>query len=219
MDEKLSNKRVLIAAGLIALGVMSLMNMGALWPIFVMGPGLFMLIPAMIGSRTWAAAFSIPGMFLTGLGALFFVQAWTGYWNSWAYAWTLLPAFVGAGFALMGVRLNEQTLVKVGDWFVYGSLIAFAGFAILFEVIIGISGGIGSLGALLLIGLGFMMLSKGGPVNCAMSKFMGDRVDMGKTKRKPKTKRGEEFLFTGPVVYGSRVSARRLVADEVPADD
>lgn len=217
MNQLCGHHRALIALGLIVLGALSLMSMGMLWPVFVMGPGLLMLLPAMLGGRAWAAAFSIPGMFLTGLGGLFFVQTWTGYWSSWAYAWTLLPVFVGMGFTLMALRLGDASLKWVGDWFVYGGLTAFAGFAVLFEVIIGLNGGIGVPGAAVLIVAGLFLLARDGLLDGVLG-ALSSPADT-KRKRQAKPKRDHEHLFTGPIVYGTPVASRRLPADEVAPND
>jgi hypothetical protein len=194
-----------IALLLIGLGVMSLMGVGLLWPMFIMVPGLIMLSLVYIGGRAGAAAFSIPGMIVTGIGALLFAQNLTGYWESWAYAWTLCGVFLGMGFMLMGQRLEDSALHRFGRHFAHVSLVALAGFAFLFEIIIGISGH-SSLKALLLIGLGLFLATRGtfGPqVALAL-----DRGVKSQPNRKTKPKREADKLFTGPIVYGTRVTSR-----------
>ena len=195
------------AVVLIALGVLSLMGVGLLWPMFILVPGLMMLAVAFGGGRAGAAAMSIPGMIVTGTGALMFVQNLTGYWDSWAYAWTLYGAFLGMGFMLMGLRLNDPGLHRVGRGFVNVSLLAFAGFAFLFEIILGI-GRHGGLNALVLIGLGLFLMTRS-PVCGRIKAMIGNISDLdGKPKRKVKSKRDEDQLFTGPIIYGTRVTSR-----------
>jgi hypothetical protein len=211
------NTRNIAAIVLIGVGLMSLMSMSLMWPMIIMLPGLIMLAIALWGGRAGAAAMSIPGMFVSGLGGLLFIQNWTGYWESWAYAWTLFVTFVGMGFMLMGQRLEERTVHSMGNRLAKVGLFLFAGFAIFFELIIGISGGGGTLGALILVGLGLFLLSREG----ALQSNLGDST---KAKRKTKkTKRAEDQLFTGPVVYGTRASTRsadRLVlTDEGAANE
>lgn len=209
------NKRVLAAIGLIGIGLFSLMSWNLLWPMIIFLPGLVMLSIALFGGRAGAAAMSIPGMLVSGLGGLMFIQNWTGYWQSWAYAWTLFSVFFGMGLMLMGQRLEERSLQSVGDWFVNGGLIAFAAFAIFFELIIGISGGGGTLGALILVGLGLFLLSRDGGLKTIQDKL----ADSSKAKRKTsKTKHAEAPLFTGPIVYGSRASAQRTDRLVLPED-
>lgn len=190
------NTRTVAAIILIGVGLMSMMSLNLLWPMFILLPGLVMLGMALWGGRAGATALSIPGMFVSGLGGLLFIQNWTGYWESWAYAWTLLGVFVGMGFMLMGQRLEERSVHRLGRWFVNGSLVAFAGFALIFELIIGISGGGGTLGALIMVGLGLLLLNRDGGLR---------QSSLGNSA---KAKRDEEPLFTGPIVYGSRASAR-----------
>lgn len=204
--QKSMNCRLIAAVGLVVVGLMSLMSLNLLWPMIILGPGLIMLSLALFGGRTGAAVFSIPGMLVSGLGGLLFIQNVTGYWESWAYAWTLFGVFLGMGLTLMGQRLDDRSLQSVGNWFVYGGFFAFAAFAFFFELIIGISGFGGTLGAVVLIGLGLLLLSRGGGLSAFLTMLSGERP---KTKRKTKkAKRAEDKLFTGPVVYGSRAAAR-----------
>jgi hypothetical protein len=195
---------------------MSLMGVGLLWPMFILVPGLIMLAVALTGGKGGAAAMSIPGMIVTGTGALMFVQNLTGYWESWAYAWTLYGAFLGMGFMLMGQRLGDDSLHHIGHNFVNVSLMAFAGFAFFFEIIIGISGH-GPLNALILIGVGLFLLTRD-PVCQRLQYLIGEIAEPdAKGKRKAKPKRDSDKLFTGPIVYGTRVSSRssaRLSASE-----
>lgn len=193
------SNRLLIGIGLLTLGLMAVMGLDLLWPvIFILLPGLVMLWFAVAGGKIGAAAMSIPGMIVTGTGALMFVQNLTGYWESWAYAWTLYGAFLGFAFALMGSRLEERTLVAVGRWFVYASLAAFAAFGMFFELLI--FSGTGPLGPVLLMAAGLYLLTRS-------ERFAAAVDGSHKSKRKVKGKRGENKLFTGPIVYGSTVRA------------
>jgi hypothetical protein len=205
MDNSRYSGRVIAALILIGLGVMSLMGMGLLWPLFILVPGLLMLAGA-FGGRAGAAALAIPGMITTGTGALLFLQNLTGYWSSWAYAWTLYGAFLGMGFMLMGQQFEDDSLHRVGRGFVNVSLVMFGILAFFFEIVIGISGR-GPLNALILIGLGLFLITRG-----SLSQRIMAALDQGsdsKPKRNVKTKRGEEKLFTGPIVVGTRVTSRR----------
>lgn len=196
------DNRALIAVICIALGVMFFMGIGLLWPMFILVPGLIMLGIALAG-RAGAAALAIPGMIVTGTGALLFLTNLTGYWQSWAYLWTLYAVFLGMGFMLMGHKFEEASLHSIGRAFVYAGMAGFVAFAFFFEIIIGISGGSGAIGALLLIAAGLYLLARDDTGQRLRTALNPD----GKTKRKPKRKR-EEALFTGPVVYGTRVTSR-----------
>ncbi len=212
-----NTSRVFLAVILIGLGVMSLMGIGLLWPLFILVPGLVMLSLAFRGGRTGAAGMSIPGMIVTGTGALLFIQNLTGYWESWAYVWTLYGVFLGMGLMLMGQRLEDSSLHQIGRHFVNFSLIAFAGFAFLFEIVIGI-GGHGPLNALVLIALGLFLLTRGAACG-RMQALIGQVADLnGKPKRKVKPKRDDK-LFTGPIVYGTRVSSSAARLSHSEAED
>lgn len=69
------------------------------WPLIIIGVGLFLLA---IGFLTGTAEMAIPACIVGGIGGLLFYQNATGNWGSWAYAWALIPGFVGVGVALAG---------------------------------------------------------------------------------------------------------------------
>ena len=222
MNCRQSNKsgRVVLAVGLITLGAMSVMGLGLLWPVvFVLLPGLFMLWIAVAGGRLGAVSMAVPGMTVTGTGALLLVQNLTGHWSSWAYAWTLYGAFLGFAFTLMAQRLEEPAFAALGRWFVYASLTAFGVLGAIFELLIFNSSGL--LGALLLIGLGLYLLLRGD----TSERFAAALGRPRKVKRTTKNKRRDNALFTGPVVVGSTVrtdgGARVAVVDveRVPEPD
>ncbi len=210
-----NNDRIFPAIGLILIGVLFLMDVGMLWPMFVLVPGLVMLWIAMSGGKAGAASMSIPGMITTGTGALLFVQNITGYWNSWSYAWTLYAVFFGMGLMLMGQKFEEPGLHNVGRWFARVGMIGFFIFAFFSEVILGVSGGLGSWAPLILIGLGLYLLTRGMSEERLHTLLGGE-----KSKVKNKAKHGEDQLFTGPVIYGTRVTSRdssRLSSDSEPS--
>ena len=182
--------QVIAALIFISLGVLLWLGTDLLWPMFILVPGLILMGIAYSGGKC-AAPFAIPGMLVLGSGALLFFQNLFDYWNSWSYAWTLYGVFLGMGLVIMGQRTESDGLQQIGRAFIKVSLILFAGFAVLMELVIGVGGGRG-LGPVLLIGLGLFLLLRhtGGPA---------------KPKRKNgKRKRPEDALFTGPIVYGSR---------------
>jgi hypothetical protein len=109
------------------------------------------------------------------------------------------------GFMLMGRQLGDQSLHQIGRHFVNFSLIVFAGFAFLFEIVIGISGR-GPINALILIGLGLFLIARG-----TLRQRTLAALD---SKPKRKVKRDSDKLFTGPVVYGTRVTSRLSVSEK-----
>ncbi|MCP4358992.1 MAG: hypothetical protein GY796_13310 [Chloroflexi bacterium] len=84
---------VLILLGQLIPGLADLFDFSRLWPLIFVAIGGLMLLSAVVGSPELA----IPGSVLTGLGLLLFYQNTSGNWSSWAYAWALIPGFVGIG--------------------------------------------------------------------------------------------------------------------------
>jgi hypothetical protein len=64
------------------------------WPLIVIGVGAAFLLS---GAGTTAVGLVIPGAIVLGIGCLLYVQNLTGWWASWAFAWTLIPGFTGLG--------------------------------------------------------------------------------------------------------------------------
>ena len=78
-------------AGIDPLGAVS----DAGWPLFVIAPGVALLVASMFPQPPQGLAFAIPGGIVTSIGLLLFYQQATDHWESWAYAWAL----VGPGAA------------------------------------------------------------------------------------------------------------------------
>ncbi len=67
------------------------------WPFVIIGVGIFLLIFGLIAG---SPGMSIPASIVTGIGGILAYQNATGNWESWAYAWALIPGFVGIGVML-----------------------------------------------------------------------------------------------------------------------
>jgi hypothetical protein len=108
------------------------------WPLFVIIPGVTLLIVGIISLGTGAA---IPGGILTMVGLVLAYQNSTGHWTSWAYAWALVaPGGVGLGLFLQGLRERNSHLVRQGRSLMFiAALIFMVGF-VFFESILNISG-------------------------------------------------------------------------------
>ena len=130
---------VLVVVGLFALGVVALdidlTQYG--WPLFVIIPGLTLLVVGFLGGGQGA---SIPGGIVTMLGLLLAYSHSTGDWPSWAFAWSLIVPFgVGLGMYLQALRDRDLVALKRGRTLIFvGALIFMIGF-VLFESILGIS--------------------------------------------------------------------------------
>lgn len=124
MDKR---QRALIAAGGIAILLGVLVIVGAFlppgsrlvsWPLIVVGVGAAFLSFA---AGTSAVGLVIPGAIVFGVGCLLYVQNLAGWWDSWSFAWALIPGFVGLGLlgfdrmtrASPGVRSTSFILLSV----------------------------------------------------------------------------------------------------------
>jgi hypothetical protein len=97
------------------------------WPIIVVGVGVFLFV---LGLVTGNPGMSVPACIVGGIGLLLYWQNATGNFASWAYAWTLIPGFVGVGVILEGLLGGHfgRGLVR-GGWLILISLVMFAIFA------------------------------------------------------------------------------------------
>ncbi len=100
------------------------------WPLIIIGVGLLLLI---IGLLTGAPAMAVPACIVGGIGGILYVQNATGNWESWSYAWTLIPGFVGVGVMLSGLLSGQGSkAIQEGGGSILVSLVLFAIFGSLF---------------------------------------------------------------------------------------
>jgi len=131
---------VLVVVGLFALGVVifgiDLTQYG--WPLFVIIPGLTLLVVGFLGGGPGA---SVPGGIVTMLGLVLAYQSSSGDWASWAFAWALVaPGGVGLGLYLQALRDRDQSMLRRGRALMFiAAMIFLIGF-VFFESILGISG-------------------------------------------------------------------------------
>lgn len=130
---------VLVVVGIFALGVVlfgiDLTQYG--WPLFVIIPGLTLLVVGFAGVGQGA---SIPGGIVTMLGLVLAYQSSTGDWPSWAFAWALIiPGGLGLGMYLQALRDRDGVSLQRGRTLMFvGAMIFMIGF-VFFESILGIS--------------------------------------------------------------------------------
>jgi hypothetical protein len=131
---------VLVVVGLfylvVQIAAVDLSSFG--WPLFVIIPGVTLLIVGILSLGTGAA---IPGGILTMVGLVLAYQNASGHWTSWAYAWALVaPGGVGLGLFLQGLRERNTNLTRQGRSLMFiAALIFMVGF-VFFESILNISG-------------------------------------------------------------------------------
>jgi hypothetical protein len=131
---------VLVVVGLFALGIVlfgvDLTQYG--WPLFVIIPGLTLLVVGFLGGGAGA---SVPGGIVTMLGLVLAYQSSTGDWASWAFAWALIaPGGVGLGLYLQALRDRDPVGLRRGRTLMFVALLIFMIGFVLFESILGISG-------------------------------------------------------------------------------
>jgi hypothetical protein len=131
--------RSAIASGviLIVVGVLLLVArlvpgvFGALtWPFLVIGVGVLFLVLAV---ATGTAGLAVPACIVGGIGIILWWLNNTGRWDTWAYAWTLIPGFVGVGVLVQGL-LEAKPLKAVLDalWPILVSAVLFTIFSSFF---------------------------------------------------------------------------------------
>lgn len=133
---------------LIAVGVVLLVTQfvsiawGALlWPLWILVPGIGLLILGFTLGRTGAEPLVVVGSILSAVGAILFYANATGHWTVWTYAWALIaPTSIGAGLWILGSLRQRPDLTSSGKAMVKIGMGLFAAFGVFFELVIGVSG-------------------------------------------------------------------------------
>jgi hypothetical protein len=146
---------ILIGGIFLALNVFRI-DFGQVWPIifFIIGAGFYLPVLLMPRDRQNLAGLLVPGTIMFGLGTIFFYNIFADNWGSWAYIWALIPAAVGLGL-LLAARVGHWggDTMKVGFWMFVISTGVCLILASFFS-----GGNVGAIGAILLIGLGVVLL-------------------------------------------------------------
>jgi hypothetical protein len=130
---------VLVVVGIFALAVVvlgvDLTQYG--WPLFVILPGLTLLVVGFVGGGAGA---SVPGGIVTMLGLVLAYQSAYQDWASWAFAWALIVPFgVGLGLYLQALRDRDPVMLRRGRTLMFVGLMIFLIGFVFFESILGIS--------------------------------------------------------------------------------
>ena len=131
---------LLIAVGIVALALRDIvglnfseaMDAGA-WPFLVIVPGLVLLGAAVLPAPPRGIPFAIAGAVVTTLGGLLLYQSQSGHWESWAYAWALLPLSAGVAMIVYGLLTGARDLVRTGLWLGSIAAVVFVAGAWFFE--------------------------------------------------------------------------------------
>jgi predicted tellurium resistance membrane protein TerC len=109
------------------------------WPIFVIAPGLFLLLAGLAIRNEAGLGLAIPGGIIASVGLILAFQDATGAWASWAYAWALVaPGSVGVTLSAYGLLHRRMDLLDAGLRTAATGLGLFVGFGLFFENLIGI---------------------------------------------------------------------------------
>jgi len=162
---------LLIAAGALLLavntfGLVLAFDFGRIgWPVFVIAPGVALLIVGLVASGEPGVGLTVAGGMVTTVGLILAYQSATDHWTSWAYAWTLIaPTSVGAAMLLWGTLHRRGSIVRQGlSGLGVGIVLFIVGFAF-FEGVLNLGGtrGLAPLGRqalpVALIGAGVLVI-------------------------------------------------------------
>lgn len=105
------------------------------WPFFIIGPGLLFFAGMVIGGRG-AGDLAVPGAIVTTVGLILFTQNLTGRFETWAYAWALIPIAVGLGMIIAGSWDDKPKEIREGREVAGIGALLFLGFGTFFELFI-----------------------------------------------------------------------------------
>ena len=136
-------------------GLRAWFDLEATWPLFIIAVGVILLV---VGLVTAVPGLAVPACIVGGIGGILYWQATTGAWETWAFAWALIPSFVGVGVILSGI-LEGRTAKGVGEggWLILIGLVLFLAFGSFF----GALGWVGPYWPLLVVGLGVLLVVQG----------------------------------------------------------
>jgi len=162
---------LLIGAGVLLLAVNTFnlqlpFDLGRIgWPMFVIAPGVALLIVGLVGSGEASVGLAVAGGIVTTVGLILAYQYSTDHWSSWAYAWALIaPTSVGASMLLWGTFHGSGNVARQGlSGLGVGLVLFIVGFAF-FEGVLNLGGtrGLAPLGRqalpVALIGAGVLVI-------------------------------------------------------------
>jgi len=106
---------VLLGAWLLAVqfvpGLENVINIDFTWPWIIITIGLLIFV---FGLAVGEPGMAVPACVVSGIGLILLYQNTTGNWESWSYAWTLIPGFVGVGSVISGL-LGDDRRRSIGD--------------------------------------------------------------------------------------------------------
>jgi hypothetical protein len=109
------------------------------WPIFIIVPGLGLFAVAVLGGKSWSGL-AVPASIVTTVGVILWCQNAFDLWQTWAYAWALIPTAMGFGLWLHGRMSGRPDLQRQGRPMLITGTVLFVGFAAFFEGLLNLSG-------------------------------------------------------------------------------
>jgi len=133
---------LLAIGGLALLGrLLSIDILGLGWPLFVLIPGLILFAAGVFVGGRAGVGLAIPGGIVSMAGVVLSVQAATGLWATWAYAWALVaPGGVGLALVAYGLFTGQPDLVRNGVPILLTGIGLFVAFGLFFEGVLHLSG-------------------------------------------------------------------------------
>lgn len=128
---------IFIGLGFLAVNYLDAFTDMAVWPWFIVAPGLAMFVIGLVLPNT---GLLIGGSVVATIGGILAWQAATGRWESWAWIWALLPTASGIGSLIGGLRTGSRNMRDAGLWQIVIGLAMLVGFYLFFEQVIGLSG-------------------------------------------------------------------------------
>jgi hypothetical protein len=136
---------------------------GDSWPLWLVVPGVACLVASFALPQRQGLGLAIAGAIVATIGVILWVQETYDAYATWAYAWALVaPTAPGVGTFLYGAVKGDGELVRNGLRSTAVGLALFAGFALFFEGVIGLSGepvaAFGDVLPFAVIGLGVLLV-------------------------------------------------------------
>ncbi|MBW8010380.1 MAG: hypothetical protein FVQ83_03940 [Chloroflexi bacterium] len=97
------------------------------WPAWIIAFGLLFLVAGIVGG---VPDLAVPAAIISGIGGILLYQARSGEWDTWAYAWALIPGFVGVGVLVANLLKGKfKIAIREGGGAIVTSLVLFTIFA------------------------------------------------------------------------------------------
>ena len=92
------------------------------WALSIIGIAAIFLVVSILNN---IPGLSIPAFIIGGIVGLLYYQSVTGDWESWAYAWTFIPGFVGLGLLFFSLQARDKGTMQAGFILLFISSVLF----------------------------------------------------------------------------------------------